>query len=112
MGKGLSKEQIAEGLKVDDSVSEEQIAELNEIWKKYDKDGSGHLEKKEFYKFLDDSVANPLMKIDLPKEMKEEAFKKFDANSDGHISKMEFVDQLNSGWSIQMPMSGGDCPQQ
>ena len=57
MGGGVSAEEREEGLKLTGDIDPEVRRNIDEMWVKYDKDNSGHLEKKELTMFLDEITA-------------------------------------------------------
>ena len=62
--------------------------QVDEIWAKYDADGSGALEKAEAIKFLQD-INKEIFGSDCTPESLEDTFKMIDENGDGKFVKEE-----------------------
>ena len=72
MGGGVSAEMREEGLKLSGEVDESTKEQLNQIWTTYDKDNSGHIEKKELAKMLEDMCKPMEALIPIPSKMRKE----------------------------------------
>lgn len=62
------------------------------LFKKYDTDGSGHLDKDEMKVILDSTFKEMGIEKSHSKEEVDDFFKKADANGDGYIQLLEYVD--------------------
>ena len=108
MGSGVSAEVRDEGLALSGEVDAETRQQMAEMWTNYDKDNSGHIEKKELQKFLNDMI-KPMESFapitsKMKKDMCDDMFKRLDANGDGRISKQEFADAVKEGFQFDIPL--------
>ena len=63
---------------------------VEEIWKKYDKDSNGYLDKSEMKVFIKDTMCE--LGEEFPEEIFESVFKMYDANHDEKISREEMIE--------------------
>ena len=64
---------------------------VNDIWGQYDKDGNGHLDKKEAKAFVLKTIVNMQGETKFTDQEFEECFKEFDKDGSGTIEKSEMA---------------------
>mmetsp|Transcript_28379 Transcript_28379/g.27326 ORF Transcript_28379/g.27326 Transcript_28379/m.27326 type:complete len:89 (+) Transcript_28379:26-292(+) len=62
---------------------------IEDIWKKYDKDGNGHLDKEETKLFVKQTLFEMEVNDDFSEEDFQGTFKEFDKDGNGTISRDE-----------------------
>lgn len=64
---------------------------MDELWQKYDADGSGTLEKPEARRFINDTMKNLGSNDSFTEETYDEVFAEFDEDKTGKISKQNMI---------------------
>ncbi|XP_066270233.1 neurocalcin-delta-like [Branchiostoma lanceolatum] len=89
--KKMAKGKIQQALMTLLAEEEEMKKAVNQAFKKLDTDGSGFLEKDEFYEALNDILGAAEDEKGIGKKAFDNFFEKLDEDEDGKISKEEFT---------------------